>query len=131
MARLSVEDCLERIDNRYDLVLLASKRTRQLLLGAEPLIEDQSDKPAVIALREIAAGEVTQQNIETIAKLRIEDEMDPFDEFQDGEYQEDEFRQDRFQKDESREDETKEDESREDESREEESPPARPAANAP
>lgn len=75
MARLTVEDCLENIWNRYDLVLLASKRTRQLLLGSEPLIEDQSDKPTVMALREIAAGAVHAENIEALGKPRFEPDM--------------------------------------------------------
>ncbi len=72
MARLTVEDCLENIVNRYDLVLLASKRTRQLLMGSDPLIEDQSDKPTVMALREIAAGVVTQDNIDAIGRSKFE-----------------------------------------------------------
>ena len=76
MARLTVEDCLENIENRYDLVLLASKRARQLLLGSEPLIEDQTDKPTVMALREIAAGVVTHENIKTIGKPRFEPDME-------------------------------------------------------
>lgn len=76
MARLTVEDCLENLDNRYDLVLLASKRTRQLLMGSDPLIEDQSDKPTVIALREIAAGVVTPENIESIGKPKYDDDLD-------------------------------------------------------
>jgi len=76
MARLTVEDCLENLENRYDLVLLASKRTRQLLMGNDPLIEDQSNKPTVIALREIAAGVVTHENIEAIGKPRFEPDMD-------------------------------------------------------
>ena len=76
MARLTVEDCLENLDNRYDLVLLASKRTRQLLMGSDPLIEDQSDKPTVIALREIAAGVVTSENIESIGKPKYDDDLD-------------------------------------------------------
>ena len=76
MARLTVEDCLENVDNRYNLVLLASKRTRQLLLGSEPLIEDQSNKSTVIALREIAAGVVTQKNIDALGKPRFESEIE-------------------------------------------------------
>ncbi len=76
MARLTVEDCLENLDNRYDLVLLASKRTRQLLMGSDPLIEDQSNKPTVIALREIAAGVVTSENIESIGKPKYDDDLD-------------------------------------------------------
>ena len=76
MARLTVEDCLENVENRYDLVLLASKRTRQLLLGSDPLIEDQTDKPTVMALREIAAGVVTHENIEDIGKPRLDPDIE-------------------------------------------------------
>ena len=61
MARVTVEDCLEKIDNRFDLVLVAAKRTRQLMLGADPLVPDDRDKPTVIALREIAEGLVTSE----------------------------------------------------------------------
>ena len=56
MARLTVEDCLPFIDNRFDLVLAAARRARQLSLGAEALVEEENDKPTVVALREIAAG---------------------------------------------------------------------------
>ncbi len=59
MARITVEDCLHSIDNLFDLVLLASKRSRQLANGAEARVEWENDKPTVVALREIAAGEVT------------------------------------------------------------------------
>ena len=76
MARLTVEDCLENLENRYDLVLLASKRTRQLLMGNDSLIEDQSNKPTVIALREIAAGVVTYENIEALGKPRFEPDIE-------------------------------------------------------
>lgn len=58
MARVTVEDCLEKIDNRFSLVIAATERTKQLLKGAEPLIPITGNKPAVMALREIAAGEV-------------------------------------------------------------------------
>lgn len=63
MARLTVEDCLEKIDNRFDLILLAAKRARQLSQGMEPKVEIDRDKPTVLALREIAAGLVTEDNI--------------------------------------------------------------------
>ena len=53
MARLTVEDCLPLIGNRFDIVLVASRRARQLELGAEPLVDAEKDKPTVIALREI------------------------------------------------------------------------------
>jgi len=56
MARITVEDCLEHVDNRFDLVLLATKRARQLANHVEPLIPTQNDKPTVLALREVAAG---------------------------------------------------------------------------
>ena len=58
MARVTVEDCLDNIDNRFALVLLATKRTRQLLKGATPLVEHHKNKAPVLALREIAAGRV-------------------------------------------------------------------------
>lgn len=63
MARLTVEDCLHRVDNRFNLVLLASKRARQLALGAKPLLPEENDKPTVLALREIADGHVTQDTM--------------------------------------------------------------------
>jgi len=66
MARLTVEDCLEDVVNRYDLVMLASKRARQISLGADILVEENSDKPTVIALREIAEELVTNENIEKL-----------------------------------------------------------------
>ncbi len=56
MARITVEDCLTYMDNRFDMVLAAAKRAHQLSNGADPLIENTQDKPTVIALREIAAG---------------------------------------------------------------------------
>ena len=75
MARLTVEDCLEYTDNRYDLVLLASKRARQMARGSEPLVEENNDKPTVIALREIAEGLVNDENIDRIGKFNP-DEVD-------------------------------------------------------
>jgi len=60
MARVTVEDCLENVDNRFELVMLATKRARQIAVqGAEPLVAPEGDKPTVIALREIAAGLVS------------------------------------------------------------------------
>ena len=56
MARITVEDCLDQIDNRFDMVLTATKRARQIANGADPLVEEENDKPTVIALREIADG---------------------------------------------------------------------------
>lgn len=57
MARITVEDCLNNVTNRFDLVLKATKRARQLELGAaDPMVDEDNDKPTVIALREIAEG---------------------------------------------------------------------------
>jgi len=58
MARVTVEDCLEKVDNRFLLVMLASKRVKQLYKGAHPLIEPKNNRLVVTALREIAAGKV-------------------------------------------------------------------------
>ncbi|NBC13937.1 MAG: DNA-directed RNA polymerase subunit omega [Gammaproteobacteria bacterium] len=63
MARITVEDCLEHIDNRFNLVLLASKRARQLANGVEPMLPWQNDKPTVMALREVADGVVKPETL--------------------------------------------------------------------
>ena len=56
MARITVEDCLDNVDNRFQLVLSATKRARQIANGADALVPEENDKPTVIALREIAEG---------------------------------------------------------------------------
>ncbi len=67
MARLTIEDCLQQVGNRYSLVLLASQRARQLSIGVPALVEeDPREKPTVTALREIAAGKVTRDNIDSL-----------------------------------------------------------------
>jgi len=58
MARITIEDCLTKVDNRFELVILAAERTKQLLKGSQPLIDDPENKPAVVALREVAEGKV-------------------------------------------------------------------------
>ena len=59
MARVTVEDCLDKVDNRFELIMVASKRARQIANeGAEMLVEEDNDKPTVIALREIAEGKI-------------------------------------------------------------------------
>ncbi|MCY0965737.1 DNA-directed RNA polymerase subunit omega [Parathalassolituus penaei] len=64
MARVTVEDCLTNVDNRFELVMLATKRARQLAVGgAEALVPEENDKPTVIALREIAAELVTPATV--------------------------------------------------------------------
>ena len=72
MARITVEDCLKKIDSQYDLVLLAKERTSQLNSGAKPLVPEENDKNTVIALREIGDSKITIKTIEDAAinKLR-------------------------------------------------------------
>lgn len=73
MARVTVEDCLGAVDNRFELVLVAAKRARQLATGnKEPLLPWENDKPTVMALREIAAGHVDRQ----ILSQKVEEERD-------------------------------------------------------
>jgi DNA-directed RNA polymerase subunit omega len=61
MARVTVEDCLEKVENRFLLVMLASKRVKQLYKGAPPLIDVKDNRNVVVSLREIAAGKVTYE----------------------------------------------------------------------
>ena len=72
MARITVEDCLEKIDSQYDLVLLAKERTAQLNSGEKPMVPEENDKNTVIALREIGDGKISIKTIEdsAINKLR-------------------------------------------------------------
>ena len=58
MARITVEDCVQFVDNRFALVVLAGKRARQLMAGARPIVELSKNKPTVTALREIATGKI-------------------------------------------------------------------------
>ncbi len=73
MARVTIEDCLDNIGNRFDLVLVAAKRARQIANGAEVLVDEENDKPTVIALREIAEGLVDAESVEQIF-IEVEDE---------------------------------------------------------
>lgn len=66
MARITVEDCLDKVDNRFELVLTATKRARQIANGAAPLVEEENDKPTVLALREIAEGLITAERVDLI-----------------------------------------------------------------
>jgi DNA-directed RNA polymerase subunit omega len=66
MARVTVEDCLDNVDNRFDLVLVATRRARQLVNGKEPLVEWENDKPSVVALREIAEGLISTKIMDDI-----------------------------------------------------------------
>ena len=72
MARVTVEDCLENVSNRFELVMVATKRARQIANGQEPLVEEENDKPTVIALREIAEGKVGPEILDDVtAALHI------------------------------------------------------------
>tara|TARA_B100000586_G_scaffold52663_1_gene35380 strand:+ start:625 stop:882 length:258 start_codon:yes stop_codon:yes gene_type:complete len=67
MARITVEDCLTKVASRYDLIVLAAKRARQLATGGRrPTLDWEDDKPTVMALREVEAGTVTSENINTL-----------------------------------------------------------------
>ena len=74
MARITVEDCLSVVDNRFELVLMASKRARQLAKGVEPTLDnsENQDKPTVMALREIAARRIDQKLIDDVEKAERE-----------------------------------------------------------
>ena len=61
MARVTVQDCLENVDNRFNLVLIAARRARQIANGASPTVDMNGDKPTVVALREIAAGKLDSE----------------------------------------------------------------------
>jgi DNA-directed RNA polymerase subunit omega len=67
MARVTVEDCLENVESRFELVLLASKRARQLVAGKEPMVDWENDKATVVALREIGEGKVTTKILDDMA----------------------------------------------------------------
>jgi len=71
MARVTVEDCIEVINNRFEMVLSAARRSRQLLNGAEPNLEWENDKPTVMALREIAEGIITKDVLNEAENLNV------------------------------------------------------------
>lgn len=76
MARVTVEDCLENVANRFELVMVASKRARQLATGGkDPLVDEESDKPTVVALREIAEGLVTADILTREDEMEAEEEL--------------------------------------------------------
>jgi DNA-directed RNA polymerase subunit omega len=75
MARITVEDCLENIDNIFEMVLVAAKRARRIAHGAEPMVELENDKPTVLALREIADGLVSPAILDEIDQPRTDELM--------------------------------------------------------
>ena len=76
MARITVEDCMTKIDNQYDLVLLAKERTAQLNAGAPMLVPEDNDKKTIISLREIGEGKVLVEDLKKNAVLRLRKEPD-------------------------------------------------------
>lgn len=98
MARVTVEDCLDHVDNRFELVLVATKRARQLAYGKEPMLDWENDKPTVLALREIAEGlidasrleeeektveaagvEITQEDMEFVPGVEVQAAAEPLE----------------------------------------------------
>ena len=77
MARITVEDCLENIENIFEMVLVAAKRARRVAHGADPMVEPENDKPTVIALREIAEGHITPAILDEIEVPAVEEFMSP------------------------------------------------------
>ncbi len=76
MARITVEDCLGHVENRFQLVLVAARRARQLAGGAEPCVPRENDKPTVLALREIAEGFVTSAILDDNPETGLESDDD-------------------------------------------------------
>ena len=76
MARITVEDCMTKVENQYDLVLLAKERTAQLNAGAQMLVPENNDKKTIISLREIGDGKVQVEDLEKSAVLRLRKEPD-------------------------------------------------------
>ena len=85
MARITVEDCLEKVDNQYDLVLLAKERTVQLNAGSPMLVEEDNDKRTIISLREIGDGKIDVKDIEVSAIKRLRKEPDELEVQEDAE----------------------------------------------
>lgn len=76
MARVTVEDCLDNVENRFELVMVASKRARQIATGGkDPMVQEESDKPTVIALREIAEGFVNADILTREEEMEAEEEL--------------------------------------------------------
>ena len=77
MARITVEDCLDKVENRFELVMVASKRARQIAVGGkDPLVPEDGDKPTVIALRELAEGLITREQIKRDEDIAEESAME-------------------------------------------------------
>jgi len=85
MARTTVEDCLENVDNRFQLVLVASKRAREIAMGADAMVPLENDKPTVLALREVAEGFIDASILtKTSARVHAEESIVAEEELQVG-----------------------------------------------
>lgn len=78
MARVTVEDCIEKVDNRFELVLMAAKRAKDLEKGAIPSIQRENDKSTIVALREIAGETISLDGLRELAKKALYDDVDQF-----------------------------------------------------
>lgn len=77
MARITVEDCLENVENRFALVMLATRRARQMRrFGVEPMVPEENDKPTVIALREIAEGLINHEMLDAQDAASEDEELE-------------------------------------------------------
>jgi len=85
MARITVEDCLEKVDNQYDLVLLAKERTVQLNAGSPMLVDEDNDKRTIISLREIGDGKINVKEVEASAIKRLRKEPDEIEQLEETE----------------------------------------------
>jgi DNA-directed RNA polymerase subunit omega len=75
MARVTVEDAVDKIGNRFDLILVAARRARQIATGGkDPMVEAENDKPTVIALREIESGLITNDSLDTLDRQDQQDQ---------------------------------------------------------
>ena len=75
MARVTVEDAVDKIGNRFDLILVAARRARQIATGGkDPMVEAENDKPTVIALREIESGLITNDSLDTLDRQDLQDQ---------------------------------------------------------
>mgnify|MGYP002014247608 FL=1 len=83
MARITVEDCMNEIDNIFDMILLASKRAKRIANGADPLVDLENDKPTVIALREIAEGKMSENILKEMDAMASQELIQEEDESDD------------------------------------------------
>ena len=74
MARITVEDCIDNVENRFELVLMATRRARLIANGADPMVEWENDKPTVVALREIADGKINARTLAEMEEAELEEE---------------------------------------------------------